>query len=157
MLVPPSAEAETASYDAYQNTMNDENKIKTYVFEKSLNRPHTNLLTIVLIVLFYLIISFLLSHITIWIFKLEKWHALTYLLWYFLCFVMIAKFLAIKSIECYQHYAKVTTRRKCLCMPTCSEYAIAVLKKYPILIAIIKIRKRLFKTCKGDFYKIDFP
>lgn len=60
-------------------------------------------------------------------------------------------------IKCYQNYASVKTRRRCLCKPTCSEYAIAVLKKYNLFKALYKIRIRLFITCKGNVYQIDEP
>ena len=60
-------------------------------------------------------------------------------------------------VKCYQHYAKETTRRRCKCIPSCSEYAVLSLKKiFPLLLALLKIRKRLFYTCKEE-YKIDFP
>ena len=67
------------------------------------------------------------------------------------------RFLGIKIVECYQHYSKEETRRRCLCVPSCSEYAILCFKKYIFVYAIIKIYKRLFKTCKGEDYKIDWP
>ena len=67
------------------------------------------------------------------------------------------RFLGVKIIECYQHYAKKEIRRRCLCVPSCSEYAILCLKKYELIKAVLKIRKRLFVTCKGDDYKIDLP
>lgn len=67
------------------------------------------------------------------------------------------RFLGIKIVECYQHYSKEKTRRRCLCIPSCSEYAILCFKKYILIYAIIKIYKRLFKTCKGEDYKIDWP
>jgi putative component of membrane protein insertase Oxa1/YidC/SpoIIIJ protein YidD len=67
------------------------------------------------------------------------------------------RFLGIKVVECYQHYAKEETRRRCLCVPSCSEYAILCFKKYFFIYAIMKIYKRLFKTCKGENYKIDWP
>lgn len=66
-----------------------------------------------------------------------------------LCFV--------KTIRCYQHYAKEKTRRRCMCIPSCSDYAIGTLKHFPLIIAFIKIYKRLFKTCKGEMYLIDKP
>lgn len=68
-----------------------------------------------------------------------------------------SRFLGIKIVECYQHYAKEETRRRCLCVPSCSEYAILCFKKYIFIYALIKIRKRLFKTCRGEDYKIDWP
>lgn len=69
----------------------------------------------------------------------------------------ITKPLLILCIRCYQHYAPENLRRSCLCKPTCSEYAIIVLKKYCLLKAIMLIRIRLIKTCTGKMYKIDFP
>ena len=67
------------------------------------------------------------------------------------------RFLGIKAVECYQHYASEERRRKCLCKPSCSEYAILCFKKYCLFRALAKIRARLFKTCRGDEYKIDIP
>ena len=63
----------------------------------------------------------------------------------------------IGAIKLYQHYADEDVRRRCVCKPTCSEYAIIVLKKYGVLIGIYKIYIRLFKTCYGTVYKIDEP
>ena len=37
------------------------------------------------------------------------------------------------------------------------EYAILCLKKYELIHALLKIRKRLFVTCKGSDYIIDDP
>ena len=66
------------------------------------------------------------------------------------CFVVLVKY--------YQAVAKEETRRRCQCIPSCSEYAILALKKvFPFIRALLKIRKRLYKTCNGEEYKIDFP
>ena len=70
--------------------------------------------------------------------------------------LLLLRLFLIKLIECYQHYAKEELRRFCMCMPSCSEYAIAVLKKYPIFVAIFKIIFRLTVTCDGE-KKIDTP
>lgn len=67
------------------------------------------------------------------------------------------RFLGIKIVECYQHYAAEETRRRCLCIPSCSEYAILCLKKFGLIKALLKIRKRLYVTCQGPDYKIDWP
>ncbi|MBQ9117965.1 MAG: membrane protein insertion efficiency factor YidD [Clostridia bacterium] len=67
-------------------------------------------------------------------------------------------FCLINTVKCYQHYAKEETRRRCKCIPSCSEYALLSLKSvFPLLLALLKIRKRLFVTCNGEEYKIDFP
>ena len=68
------------------------------------------------------------------------------------------RFCFIVLIKCYQRYAKEDTRRRCKCIPSCSEYSIICLKKiFPLIIAFLKIRKRLFVTCDGGDYKVDFP
>jgi len=67
------------------------------------------------------------------------------------------RFYGVKLIECYQHYAKTETRRRCRCVPSCSEYAILCLKRYELIKALIKIGKRLFGTCKGSEFIIDMP
>ncbi len=67
-----------------------------------------------------------------------------------LCFIILVKY--------YQKTAREETRRRCLCIPSCSEYALISLKKlFPIIFALLKIRKRLYATCDGKEYKIDFP
>lgn len=68
------------------------------------------------------------------------------------------RFCLLQTVKCYQHYAKKETRRRCMCVPSCSEYAIICLKKiFPLTVALIKIRIRLYKTCRGEDYKLDFP
>ena len=64
----------------------------------------------------------------------------------------------ILTVKCYQRYAPEKTRRRCKCIPSCSQYALLALKKcYPLLLAVLKIRKRLYRTCDGEEYKVDFP
>ena len=73
-------------------------------------------------------------------------------------FELYIRFCLLQAVKCYQHYAKKETRRRCMCVPSCSEYAIICLKKiFSLTIALIKIRIRLYKTCKGEDYKLDFP
>lgn len=68
------------------------------------------------------------------------------------------RFCLVLVVKCYQHYAKEETRRRCKCIPSCSEYAMICLKKvFPLIIALKKIRKRLYVTCDGEDYVIDFP
>lgn len=70
--------------------------------------------------------------------------------------LLVARRILILCIKCYQHYASENIRRSCVCMPTCSEYAIIVLQKYNLIKAIKLIYIRLTKTCTGS-YKIDIP
>lgn len=73
------------------------------------------------------------------------------------CFILAGKQILINTIRIYQHYAPEEIRRKCLCKPTCSEYAILALKKYNLIKGLYKIYIRLFKTCRGIEYNIDYP
>ncbi len=61
-------------------------------------------------------------------------------------------------VKCYQRYASEKTRRRCKCIPSCSQYALLALKTcFPLLVALLKIRKRLYRTCNGEEYKVDYP
>lgn len=68
----------------------------------------------------------------------------------------IARPFLILCVRCYQRYAPERLRRSCLCKPTCSEYAIAVLKRHCLVKALPLIYTRLFRTCTGE-YKVDLP
>lgn len=68
------------------------------------------------------------------------------------------RFCLVGVVKCYQRYARKDTRKRCKCIPSCSEYAVICLKRiFPLLLALLKIRKRLYVTCNGEEYKIDFP
>lgn len=68
------------------------------------------------------------------------------------------RFCLVQAVRCYQHYAAEETRRRCKCVPSCSEYAVlAFCRVFPLLLAVLKIRRRLLRTCNGEEYKVDFP
>jgi hypothetical protein len=79
-----------------------------------------------------------------------------YVISYVIIDLLLLRLFLIKLVECYQHYAKEELRRFCMCMPSCSEYSIAVLKKYPLAIGIFKIIFRLTVICDGE-KKIHLP
>ena len=66
------------------------------------------------------------------------------------------KYIFMKAIECYQHYASEELRRSCVCKPTCSEYALIALKKYNLIKACLSIYTRLTMGCSGDYHE-DYP
>ena len=83
---------------------------------------------------------------------------LLFLLLLFTIFELYVRFCLLQLVKCYQRCAKEETRRRCMCVPSCSEYAALCLKMvFPLVVALIKIRIRLYKTCKGEDYKLDFP
>ena len=63
----------------------------------------------------------------------------------------------ITIIELYQHYAPEDVRRRCMLMPTCSEYGYLAIKKYGAFFGMLRILNRLFFRCQGDIYYIDNP
>lgn len=72
-----------------------------------------------------------------------------------LCFCF--KYALIGAIKLYQHYAPEEMRRRCLFMPTCSEYAILAVHKYGLIIGLCKSYYRLVYRCRGNIYQIDYP
>lgn len=141
----------------YYETWKGQKELEKIVNNRILVRPKTNYFTISIISLLIILLT------TLFIVFLVKYEMKTYLkiiyiiVYIFSFFEILLRFLFIKIIECYQHYAKEETRRRCMCIPSCSEYSIAVLKKYLLIKALLKIRKRLYVTCKGEMYLIDSP
>ena len=145
---------------------NEIEEVRKYVKERPLYRPKTSK-SILFIYLFTWLIASSFSVFFIWLlcydsFSLQIWSwefmGLTIIVSALLCIgcYYLTKRLLIIVVECYQHYASEETRRSCMCMPTCSEYAILVLKLYSLPLAIYMIYVRLTKTCK-DRYLIDYP
>lgn len=63
----------------------------------------------------------------------------------------------VMAVALYQHYAPEEIRRRCLFMPTCSEYMILAVTKYGAIIGLYKGWDRLFRRCRGNIYRIDYP
>ncbi len=73
-------------------------------------------------------------------------------------FEIYIRFCLICVVRCYQAYAKRETRKRCKCVPSCSQYAVLSLKRvFPLVLALLKIRKRLYVTCDGEDYVLDYP
>ena len=70
--------------------------------------------------------------------------------------VFCHKRIVLLLIELYQHYASEKTRRKCVCMPSCSVYALMALRKYNTIKALYLIGNRLSKCCSPVAF-IDYP
>lgn len=131
-----------------------EEEIRDYCLNHPLTRPDVSynkvLLHFLLIEVCLISVSFLLSLMFGRLFVLLLIvHGIYYLL-------LSRRFLAL-CVQLYQHYASEETRRRCICKPSCSEYAISVLQKHYTLKAICLIIKRLFFTCSGYHYVEDEP
>ena len=135
----------------------EQERLERYIHTRSLPRPKTTIVSVLTWIFIYLLVSFVATCSIIYAFQITNYKWLVYLITYIVFAFLFLKKICIKSIECYQHYAKEETRRKCVCIPSCSEYSIAVLKKYNIFKALNKIRIRLFKTCGRRGYVHDEP
>ena len=132
-------------------------RILRYQNTRVLPRPKTRIINVVILSLMYFaLISFCIGLNCIVNIPI-LYEVLCSIPVYYLITEFSLKYIGIKIVECYQHYATEQTRRKCLCVPSCSEYAILCLKKYSLIHALTKIRKRLFVTCKGYDFIIDQP
>ena len=157
-------------------SMENSDAVREYVLLRPLSRPKTSIFRAVKYVILFLlsvailssacyaiasilgVFSYLPEGVQKWIEENPVWHKILYgLVWYFVSILFVARKAAIGLIRLYQRYALEFTRRQCCCMPTCSEYSIICLQKYNLIKAIIKIRKRLFKTCGSLGYIEDWP
>lgn len=142
----------------YENGFEEEQRrLEKITMQRTLPRPKTTVITVLIWVVIYALLSWLIAAGIIHLFQIYDHKWLVYLITYIVLILLFIKIICIKLIECYQHYAKEETRRRCVCVPSCSEYAIAVLKKYNTFRALKKIRRRLFKTCGGFGYIQDDP
>lgn len=143
--------------DFFRKEYRRQKMLEEIVHSRSLTRPKTKKWQVILAFAIFLILIVMVGLISLII----KMNIICKILLLFLAFILIVelplRFCLIQAVKCYQHYASEEVRRRCLCIPSCSEYAIASLRKYPLIIALIKIKKRLYKTCKGEEYKLDFP
>ena len=63
----------------------------------------------------------------------------------------------IDCVKLYQHYASEEVRRRCIMMPTCSEFAILSLRRYGLIGGLVLTYIRVFKRCRGNIYRIEYP
>ena len=143
--------------DFFRKEYSRQKKLEEIVHSRSLTRPDTRKWQVILAFAIFPILIAMVVFVSLRI----KIDMICRILFLFMTIILVAelylRFCLIQTVKCYQHYASEETRRRCLCIPSCSEYAIIALRKFPLIIALIKIRKRLYKTCKGEEYILDFP
>jgi len=147
-----------------------------YVNDRRLVRPNTNIKTALIWVSIFVLVTGVLAWIIHYVFISvgivacfpsyiqEFCHAHNFNVMVMICaFVIIVeslfcfKYAVIGMIKLYQHYAPEEIRRRCLFMPTCSEYAIMAVRKYGGIIGLCKTYYRLVYLCSGNIYKIHYP
>jgi putative component of membrane protein insertase Oxa1/YidC/SpoIIIJ protein YidD len=147
-----------------------------YVNMRQLVRPNTNIKIAAIYVLFFMLTTCVFTwfvhyvFITVGIFTYlpsnvqDFYNAHTFLSVFILCAIIILvelffcfKYAVIGVIKLYQHYAPEEIRRRCLFMPTCSEYTIMAIRKYGSIVGLCKSYYRLVYRCRGNIYQIDYP
>jgi putative component of membrane protein insertase Oxa1/YidC/SpoIIIJ protein YidD len=140
----------------------EEDVVKVYVKKRPLVRPNTNVKTALVCVLLFVLAAGVFTGIVY--FVLMSIGLSAPVPPYFICAAVVAveslfcfKSAVIGAIKMYQHYAAEDTRRQCLFMPTCSEYAILAVRKYGVVVGLCKAYYRLVYLCRGNVYKIHYP
>lgn len=141
----------------YYETYNGQKELEQIVLSRKLIKPKTNSIHIVLLFVLLVFICFFFHFVLHFISLKIYLYIIVSISFYIVLFETYMRFYLIQIVKCYQHYAKEETRRRCLCIPSCSEFAILTIKKYPLLKSLLKIRKRLLKTCKGEMFLKDYP
>jgi putative component of membrane protein insertase Oxa1/YidC/SpoIIIJ protein YidD len=147
-----------------------------YVNERQLVRPNTNIKTALISILLFLLATGVFTWIVYYVFmtvgivaylpsNVQNFcvvHPVLSIV--ILCATVILvellfcfKYAVIGAIKLYQHYAPEEIRRRCLFMPTCSEYAIMAIRKYGSIIGLCKSYYRLVYLCSGSIYRIHYP
>ena len=147
-----------------------------YVLERELERPDTDVKKVVKFICGFTVISAILAIVSFHLFQrlgifallpdafiqFQTQHPSIFFVLYCFMFIVFMGLLALKRavigvIKLYQHYAPEDIRRRCLFKPTCSEYAILAIKKYGLIIGLVKTYIRVAYKCRGNIYRIDYP
>jgi putative membrane protein insertion efficiency factor len=157
-------------------SLEEQDIAEKYVLMRPLPRPNTSYKKAVICVLVYIMSNLLFSALSYALlnrlgiffsipaglnsFRLSHPHwfvVLYYLAVFLVSGIIMSRFAVIGCIRLYQRYADEDVRRRCLFRPTCSEYAILVVKKYGVIVGLIKAAIRLIWKCRGNVYRIDYP
>ena len=144
-----------------------------YVNKRQLVRPNTNIKTVLIFILLFVLATSIFTWLVYYIIltigvisyfpsNIQSFFDTNPILsiiivCVFVELVLCFKYAIIGAIKLYQHYAPEEIRRRCLFMPTCSEYAILATRKYGGVIGLCKTYFRLIYRCKGNIYQIDYP
>jgi len=140
----------------------EQSVVDIYVNRRPLVRPDTNIKTALFCVFLFVMDIGVFTGIIYFVLKSVGLSAPVPP--HFVCAAVVAveslfcfKHAVIGAIKMYQHYAPEEVRRRCLFMPTCSEYAILAIRKYGVIIGLCKSFYRLVYLCQGNIYKIHYP
>lgn len=141
----------------------DERQIQQEYYKRTMERPATNWFVMAKWIVKIETIILALTLITYFVLYWPDipFDSFIQIFWLFcgyslLLFSLTLKKTLILLIELYQHYAPDRIRRRCMMLPSCSEYGISAIKKYGVAIGVRKTYLRLTQKCKG-YYEVDYP
>lgn len=138
----------------------EQNIAREYCLYHDLERPNVKITTLLKYFLFF---ELLILAISFGLYILSEHLGISFSLqeiYFFVSGILSIVFLkkiCILLIKTYQHYASEKMRRRCVLMPTCSEYALLAVQKYGVIRGLYKTYIRLTKKCLGSVYSIDYP
>ena len=102
------------------------------------------------------ILAVLIWTLGVYLANLINWQTwLFYVVYGILSYILLRRF-AIGVVLLYKAFAPLSVRSECRFVPTCSTYMIMAIKKYGLVIGIIKGIKRLLR-CKPPNGGEDYP
>jgi putative component of membrane protein insertase Oxa1/YidC/SpoIIIJ protein YidD len=126
-----------------------------YCCKRPLYRPQISMKGICMKMLLFFAGNSFLAYLFFWLIAVSFWTI------FFLFIIgsscLLSRKIVIGMVKLYQHYAPEYMRRRCLLMPTCSEYMILAVKKYGAIRGVCKGIIRLFVRCRGNVYYMDYP
>lgn len=131
--------------------------------ETNLYRPQLRWLSMIALSSFILVIIFLLTQAIFFLaFEFDKYicgRSIDYFIIFssvsIVLICIFSKYYFIFAVKIYQRYAKASTRLKCCCYPSCSEYAIIALRKYGSVAGCILAIKHCIRCKPPGIY--EFP
>ncbi len=133
----------------------DDLVVRKYCQNRPLSRPKVNQKLLVFIIILSECGLVMISVLVHRLIDFDFWNSFVILNLF--CLFLLCRPICKTAIKLYQYYASEETRRKCHCMPSCSEYALLALDKYIWPKALWLIYRRLTHTCCLPGYKIDYP
>ncbi len=154
----------------------EQHVVELYVTQRKLVRPDTDIKKALISIAFFILVTSGLVWVVHYVFffcgivahlapsVLRFYNEYRFLSILCICAIVIffeaiffSKYALIGMIKLYQHYAPEEIRRRCLFMPTCSEYAILAIQKYGVIIGLCKSYYRLMFLCRGNIFQIHYP
>lgn len=141
--------------------MTTEEEVREYCEQRQIVRPHINYtLALLLLFLYESSVEVFSRFLYIWgsesfsFFKGKE--MMCYWGTQLFFFLIFGRWIAVFAVRLYQRFAPEHVRRRCHCRPSCSEYAVIVLRRYGIIWGGYKCYRRIFYTC-GAGYVDDAP